>query len=60
MIWTVIDGDIYDITNYAPKHPGGKKILRGNRKDASEMFHQYHRGVNIEETEVAFLKIGEI
>lgn len=39
IIWTVIDGDIYDITNYAPKHPGGKKILRGNRKDATEMFH---------------------
>jgi cytochrome b involved in lipid metabolism len=25
MFWTVIDGDIYDITNYVGDHPGGFK-----------------------------------
>lgn len=31
IIWTVIDGDIYDISNYVHDHPGGyKKIMRGN------------------------------
>lgn len=40
MIWTVIDGDIYDITNYVDDHPGGKKkIMRGHKKDSTEMFH---------------------
>lgn len=40
IIWTVIDGDIYDITNYVHDHPGGyKKIMRGNKKDSSDLFH---------------------
>ena len=40
MLWTVIDGDIYDITNYVHDHPGGyKKVMRGNKKDSSLMFH---------------------
>ena len=46
MIWTVIDGDIYDITNYVHEHPGGyKKIMRGSKKDTTEMFHRYHPGL---------------
>ena len=46
MIWTVIDGDIYDISNYVHDHPGGyKKIMRGDKKDSTEMFHRYHAGL---------------
>ena len=26
-LWTAVDGLVFDITNFAPKHPGGKKIL---------------------------------
>jgi len=25
--WIVIDGSIYDISNWAKKHPGGRKII---------------------------------
>ena len=61
MIWTVIDGDIYDITNYVNDHPGGyKKIMRGDKKDSSEMFHRYHPGLDIARTPVVLFKIGEI
>ena len=61
MIWTVIDGVVYDITNYVGQHPGGlKKILRGKGVDATEMFHKFHRGINIERTPLALLKLGEI
>ena len=61
MIWTVIDGVVYDITNYVGMHPGGlKKILRGKGVDASIMFHKFHRGVNIDKTPLALLKLGEI
>lgn len=61
MIWTVIDGEVYDITNYVDQHPGGKKkILRGQSKDASEMFHRFHPGLKISNTVLQFLKIGDL
>ena len=61
MLWTVIDGDIYDITNYVHQHPGGfKKIMRGEKKDSTEMFHKYHHGIKIENTPMVLLKIGEV
>lgn len=25
--WLVIDGNVYDVTNWAKKHPGGSRIL---------------------------------
>ena len=59
--WTVIDGDVYDITNYIKDHPGGKKkIIRGIGKDSTEMFYRYHEGLKISNTPLLFLKIGEI
>lgn len=27
--WIVIDGHIYNVTNFAKKHPGGEKIIHG-------------------------------
>ena len=61
MIWTVIDGVVYDITNYVGQHPGGlKKIMRGKNLDSSVMFHKFHRGININRTPLALLKLGEI
>jgi len=59
--WTVIDGRVYDITYYIDDHPGGrKKILRGVSKDSSEMFHKFHKGMNIDRTPLAFLVIGHL
>lgn len=61
MLWTVIDGSVYDITNYVNQHPGGlKKIMRGVEKDSTEMFHKFHHGINIDGTPLAMLKIGEV
>jgi cytochrome b involved in lipid metabolism len=48
--WTVVDGKVYDITYYINEHPGGKKILRGLSKDSTEMFHKFHKGVQLEKT----------
>jgi len=59
--WTVIDGEVYDITYYISDHPGGvKKILRGVSIDSTEMFHRYHPGLKISKTTLTLLKIGEI
>ena len=37
-IWTVVDGVVYDVTQYVPLHPGGKKILLGAGKESTKMF----------------------
>ena len=36
--WTVHEGRVYDVTEYAKVHPGGKKIFLGSGKDCTELF----------------------
>ena len=61
LLWTVIDGVIYDITNYVAMHPGGKKkILKGVGIDSTEVFHKSHPGLKIENTPLALLRMGEL
>lgn len=40
----LIDGQIYDITNFAKKHPGGSviKFYAGNGIDATQAFNNFH------------------
>ena len=44
--WTVFQGKVYDITEYAKVHPGGRKIFLGKGKDCTELYNQYHPWVN--------------
>lgn len=37
--WTIIDSQVYDITDYVSEHPGGDEILRACGKDATVLFH---------------------
>lgn len=37
--WTIINGSVYDITEYIPRHPGGSEILRACGADASTLFN---------------------
>ena len=37
--WTVIDGAVYDITAYVPRHPGGSTILQACGGDGSSLFN---------------------
>ena len=40
----VIDGVEYDITDFMQRHPGGSDMLMlAVGRDASVMFHSYHR-----------------
>lgn len=36
--WTVIDGMVYDITEYLPRHPGGNTILQACGTDGTSLF----------------------
>lgn len=41
--WTVISGNVYDLTSWIGKHPGGDKaILASCGIDATEMFNGKH------------------
>jgi cytochrome b involved in lipid metabolism len=44
--WTAYEGRIYDVTEYAKVHPGGKKIFLGAGKDCTEIFNKYHPWIN--------------
>lgn len=36
--WTIIDGSVYNITSYIPRHEGGDNILSACGVDATEFF----------------------
>lgn len=36
--WTVISGNVYDLTQYINRHPGGNEILRSCGTDATTLF----------------------
>ncbi len=40
--WTIIDGDVYNVTSFIANHPGGSEILRACGIDASTLFDQRH------------------
>jgi predicted heme/steroid binding protein len=37
--WTIINGNVYDITSYVPRHPGGDDILLACGSDGSSLFN---------------------
>ena len=37
--WTIIDNNVYDITSYISRHPGGSEILHACGSDASSLFN---------------------
>ncbi|KAI2792554.1 hypothetical protein POX_b02592 [Penicillium oxalicum] len=47
--WTSYQGKVYNISPYAPYHPGGKgELLRGAGKDSAQLFAEIHPWVNWE------------
>ncbi len=36
--WLVINNKVYDVTGYEDSHPGGKDLLEGCGKDATDLF----------------------
>ena len=41
--WVVLYGDVYDVTEFLPEHPGGSKIImKLAGRDATEEFEMLH------------------
>ncbi|KAK1247484.1 hypothetical protein MKX07_002393 [Trichoderma sp. CBMAI-0711] len=50
-VWTVVDGEVYDMTEFAPDHPGGAEIIhKFAGKDATEEYGRVHSPSLIRET----------
>lgn len=58
-LWLIVDGGVYDVTEFQEEHPGGARILTKNAgKDCSEAFWSYH-SEKILKNVAAEYKIGE-
>ncbi|XP_035706119.1 cytochrome b5 domain-containing protein RLF-like [Folsomia candida] len=56
--WIALKGSVYNVTDYANKHPGGyQAIQQGFGIDATKLFNQVHSYVNFEKI-LAGKKIG--
>ncbi|KIW20918.1 hypothetical protein PV08_01497 [Exophiala spinifera] len=59
-MYIIVDGTVYDVTNFVDEHPGGAKILkRVAGKDASKQFWKYHNE-SVLKKYAPKLKIGEV
>lgn len=58
--WALIDGTKYDITDFVERHPGGSDMLMlAVGRDASVMFHSYHRRLHVARAMLAALPVIE-
>jgi hypothetical protein len=57
--WSAIDGNVYDLTSWIAKHPGGRQAIMGLcGTDGTEKFHGQH-GENKQQADaLATMKIG--
>lgn len=55
--WIVLNGKVYNVTDYIKKHPGGDIIFKSVGKDATLVFNQHHPWV-YPETAMKGLCIG--
>ena len=53
--WNIINGTVYDMTQYATRHPGGSSVFLNNA-DISTIFNRFHKNLDLGFIEK--LKIG--
>ncbi len=56
--WTTVNGNVYDLTPFVGKHPGGKDILKVCGIDGTKLFMGQHGGQAKQENQLAGLEIG--
>lgn len=40
--WVIVHGNVYNVTEYVPRHPGGAMIYVKAGGDCSQLFDAYH------------------
>ncbi len=59
--WSVIDGNVYDLTNWIGQHPGGREaILKLCGADGTVLFHGQHKDNKQQADALANFKIGAL
>lgn len=59
--WSIINGNVYDLTSWIPRHPGGPDaILKLCGVDGSERFNNQHGGSAPQEQTLAGFKVGTL
>jgi fatty acid desaturase 2 (delta-6 desaturase) len=59
--WIIIDNDVYDVTSWAKKHPGGEKILAGVAgQDATDAWVAFHTNKNYSGRFLKALRVGRL
>jgi len=57
--WAIINGGVYDLTSWIPRHPGGEGAIEGLcGKDGSAAFNAQHGGAAQQAAILATMKIG--
>ncbi|MEK7645301.1 MAG: cytochrome b5-like heme/steroid binding domain-containing protein [Patescibacteria group bacterium] len=56
--WTTVNGNVYDLTPFVGKHPGGEDILKVCGIDGTKLFTDQHGGQAKQENQLAGLEIG--
>lgn len=60
-LWTVVDGAVYDLTDFAPEHPGGLDILlKYAGRDATAAYTAVHSASLIKDTLPISRHIGDL
>lgn len=47
-IWIVVDGQVYDVTEFAPKHPGRGLLKIAAGRQSTALFESYHPGPSLD------------
>lgn len=59
--WTVIDGNVYDLTQWISRHPGGERAILGLcGTDGTAAFHGQHKDNQKQADILAGFKIGTL
>lgn len=56
--WTTVNGNVYNLTPFVGKHPGGEAILKVCGIDGTKLFMNQHGGQAKQENQLAGLEIG--
>nr|KAG5714734.1 hypothetical protein BaRGS_000222 [Batillaria attramentaria] len=59
--WLVIDGQVYNITSWARKHPGGNRVISHYAgQDATDAFRAFHNDLNAVKKYLKPLHLGSV